>query len=62
MRPSNDELKKCYELVKDVNGQINQNGGFLLENSGQFEDLIHKFENFFYYKFYNEGKIEKHFK
>ena len=58
MRPTEEELIKCYELVKDVNGVINEKGGVLLENSEQFQDLIHKFENFFYYKFDSEGKFD----
>jgi len=59
MRPTNDELLRCYELVKDVNGVINDKGGVLLENSEQFKDLIHKFDKFFYEKFQFEGFINK---
>lgn len=57
MRPSDYELAKCYELVSHVNGKINDNGGIELERSGQFKDLIHKLEVFFYEKFQREGKI-----
>ena len=58
MRPTEEELQECYKLVRDVTGKINDEGGIEIERIGHFKDFIHKMEVFFWWKFYNEGKIK----
>jgi hypothetical protein len=54
MRPTNQELSECYQLVTNVMGKINDQGGISIETAGNFKDLLHKLEDFFVTKYMRE--------
>jgi len=51
MRPNNEVTKDCYQLVKDVAGKVNADGGIEIATEGHFKDLIHKLETYFIKKY-----------
>ena len=57
MRPTNQELSQCYQLVTNVMGKINDQGGISIETAGHFKDLLHKLEDFFVTKYMTEHDL-----
>jgi hypothetical protein len=47
MRPNKEVTNDCYQLVRDVAGKVNDEGGIEIATEGQFKDLIHKLETYF---------------
>ena len=57
MRPNARELSQCYQLVTNVMGKINDQGGISIETAGHFKDLLHKLEDFFVTKYMREHDL-----
>jgi hypothetical protein len=47
VKPTEEVTNDCYQLVRDVAGKINNEGGIEIADKGQFKDLIHKLETYF---------------
>ena len=47
MRTNKEVTNDCYQLVRDVAGKINADGGIEIATEGNFKDLIHKLETYF---------------
>lgn len=51
MRPNKEITNDCYQLVRDVAGKVNNEGGIEVATEGQFRDFIHKLEGYFIKKY-----------
>jgi len=47
VKPTEEVTNDCYQLVRDVAGKINNEGGIEIATEGHFKDLIHKLETYF---------------
>ena len=57
MRPNKEVTKDCYQLVRDVAGKVNADGGIEIATEGQFKDLIHKLETYLIKKYREKYEI-----
>jgi hypothetical protein len=51
MKPNEEITNDCYQLVRDVAGKVNADGGIEIATEGHFKDLIHKLETYFIKKY-----------